>query len=77
MNNTSIQIELSNPHANNCYNIFVEREHVFRSVINQAVLFIIIPMPPYFKNTRTRSGNVSTIPVRNEASIEVTDHCDV
>ena len=51
-------------HKNGCcrvlskiHNInYVEFKHVFRFVINQGVLCIILPMSPYYQNTRTRSG---------------------
>ena len=43
----------------------MECKHVIRLVVNEVVLFIIIPMSLYYKNTRTGSGNLSAVPVRN------------
>ena len=51
------------------YVLKVECKHAFRLVINQNVLFIILPMSPYYQNTRTRT--------KSQASVHITDYCDI
>ena len=57
----------------------VKCKHIFRFVINQAILFIIFPMSAYYQNTRTCSRNCSALLIRDDyvPSLNVTEYSEV